>query len=109
MLEYKLKAVDGSFEEEDLNGGNISISLNPARNMVSVIPLIFPGQAAMISIASPIKELGFDSKKNIVEKSFLYIGLCFDHRVINGSYAMKVLERIAEKIEKISFNTRSEG
>ena len=109
MLEYKLKAVDGSFEEEDLNGGNISISLNPARNMVSVIPLIFPGQAAMISVASPIKELGFDSKKNIVEKSFLYIGLCFDHRVINGSYAMKVLERIAEKIEKISFNTRSEG
>lgn len=103
MFDYKMKSVDNSFEAQDLKEGNISISYNPKKNIISVVPIVFPNQSAMVSVCSPSKELGFDENKNIIEKSYLYIGLAFDHRVINGSSAMEFLSRISEKIEKLDF------
>ena len=104
MLEYKLKALDTSFDEEDLVGGNLSISYNPAENLVSTMPILFPNQSVMISVCSPIKELCFDENSQMVQKSFLYIGLAFDHRVINGSEAMRFLSRICAKLTAMNFN-----
>lgn len=103
MFDFKMKSLDNSFLEQDLETGNISISYNPYKNIVTVVPVIFTNQSAMVSICSPVKELCFDENKNVVEKSFLYIGLAFDHRVINGSNAMLFLNRISEKIEKSDF------
>ena len=108
LFEYKMKAIDCSFLEEDLAGGNIAISLNPVPNMVCVAPIIFPNQGVMISVCSPIKELCFDDNKNIVEKSYLYICIAFDHRIINGSYAMEFLGKISQKLENIDFIIKKE-
>ncbi len=103
MFDYKMKSMDNSFEADDLAPGNISISYNPKKNIVSVVPIVFPNQSAMVSVCSPVKELSFDNDKNILEKSFLYLGLAFDHRVINGFCAMEFLSEISEKIENVDF------
>ena len=103
MFDFKMKSMDNSFKSEDLESGNISISYNPKKNIISVVPIVFPNQSAMVSVCSPAKELCFDENKNIIEKSFLYLGLAFDHRVINGSNAMEFLTKISEKIENVDF------
>ncbi len=108
MFDFKMKSTDNSFEAEDLAPGNISISYNPKKNIISVVPIVFPNQCAMVSVCSPIKELSFDADKNIIEKSFLYLGLAFDHRVINGSNAMEFLTKISEKIENVDFAINEE-
>lgn len=98
LLEYKMKAMDGSFEAEDLAGGNITISLNPGQNVISVIPVIVPGQTCMLSVGTPMKELKFDEDKNIIESSYLYLGFAYDHRMVNGSRIMEFAEAVAREL-----------
>ncbi len=100
LFAYKLKAVSGTFDLRDFEGGDFSISINPGKNIVSVIPVIAPGQFAMLSVGAPVKELVMDEHKQVIEKSFLYLGLAYDHRVINGQDASRFMDEIVERMER---------
>lgn len=109
MFEHKKKAILGSFHKEELTGGNFSITQNTEHNVVSVVPLILPGQVAMLSVGAPIKELAFDDEKEIVEKTYLYLGLAYDHRVINGFQAMRFMNRLTEIFQNEEIGTSVGG
>lgn len=101
LTEYKLNVLRGELKEEQLSGGSISISLNTENNIVTVIPVILPGQAVMLTVGAEMKELAFDKNNmdKIVERKYVNIGIAYDHRVINGFEAMEFLNRIREKLE----------
>ncbi|MDF2474005.1 MAG: catalytic domain of component of various dehydrogenase complexe [Anaerocolumna sp.] len=101
LTEHKLNVFRGELREEQLSGGTISISLNTENNIVTVIPVILPGQAIMLTVGAEIKELAFDKNNmdKIVERKYINIGIAYDHRIINGFEAMEFLKRIREKLE----------
>ncbi|WP_346836046.1 2-oxo acid dehydrogenase subunit E2 [Paenibacillus polymyxa] len=100
-FENKVKALRGTFSTEDLSGGTISISLNTNNDVVAVLPIILPGQTAMISVGAVMKELTFDieDKTRIIEKEYLNLGIAYDHRVVNGFNTMEFSDAIKRKLE----------
>ncbi|WP_187355118.1 2-oxo acid dehydrogenase subunit E2 [Paenibacillus tengchongensis] len=101
MAEYKYKALRGSFEGSDLTGGCITVSLNTNPDVISVLPIILPGQTGMISVGGVTKELALQDGE-IVERSCVHLGLAYDHRVINGFYAVGFLTRLKERLERFT-------
>jgi 2-oxoglutarate dehydrogenase E2 component (dihydrolipoamide succinyltransferase) len=101
LTEYKLNVFRGELKEEQLSGGTISISLNTENNIVTVIPVILPGQVVMLTVGAEMKELAFDKNNmgKIVERKYVNMGIAYDHRVVNGFEAMEFLNRIREKFE----------
>lgn len=106
LTEYKLNVFRGELKEEQLTGGTISISLNTENNIVTVIPVILPGQVVMLTVGAVMNELAFDKNNmdKIVERKYVNIGIAYDHRVINGFEAMEFLNRIREKLEAFDVN-----
>ncbi len=98
LYEYKLKAASGKYESEDFQGANLCISLNTIGNVIYSIPIIPPGQLAMISVGAPVEECVYENNK-VVTKHFLYVGLAYDHRVINGFAAMDFIKKIEGMIK----------
>ncbi|MEK5466399.1 2-oxo acid dehydrogenase subunit E2 [Paenibacillus sp. FSL R7-0210] len=103
MMEYKYKALRSSFAEADLMNGTITISLNTSADVVSVIPIILPGQTGMISVGAVMKELVL-KEGTVAERSYINLGLAYDHRVVNGFYAVEFLARLKSKIEHFEIN-----
>jgi 2-oxoglutarate dehydrogenase E2 component (dihydrolipoamide succinyltransferase) len=101
-----LNVFRGELKEEQLSGGTISISLNTENNIVTVIPVILPGQVVMLTVGAVMNELAFDKNNmdKIVERKYVNIGIAYDHRVINGFEAMEFLNRIREKLEAFDVN-----
>ncbi|WP_150273117.1 2-oxo acid dehydrogenase subunit E2 [Paenibacillus tepidiphilus] len=98
MAEYKYKALRGSFEGKDLADGCITVSLNTSPDVVSVLPIILPGQTGMLSVGGVMKELALKDGE-VSERSYLHLGLAYDHRVVNGFYAVAFLTRLKERLE----------
>ncbi|WP_379129621.1 2-oxo acid dehydrogenase subunit E2 [Paenibacillus sp. sgz500958] len=98
MAEYKFKALRNSFAETDLTDGNITVSLNTSPDVISVLPIILPGQIAMISVGAVMKELALQDGV-VIERRYVNLGLAYDHRVINGHYAVDFMTRVKHKLE----------
>lgn len=99
LMEFRMKAMRGAFKEEELNGGNISISLNMDADTVLVLPIILPGQTCMISLAAMQEEVYLDAHQTVATRSYVHLGLAYDHRVINGRDAAQFLGAIKAVME----------
>jgi len=106
LMEYKYKAIRNSFAEEDLLAGNITVSLNTSKDVVGVVPIILPGQIGMISVGAVMKELVLQHGE-IAEKSYINLGLAYDHRVVNGFYAVEFATRLKSLIETFAVNIQN--
>lgn len=102
LFEFRYKAMRNEFEAEDLMGGVISISLNTNTDILSVIPIITPGQVAMISAGSVLNELVLEDGA-VVQSQYILLGLAYDHRVVNGAYAAEFAAAIKDKLENCDF------
>lgn len=100
------KAMDDSFQGDDLAGAHMSVSLNVAPDVVVSVPMIPPGQSAMLSIAGVLDELYLAEGNQVKTRRYTNLGLAYDHRVINGAYALEFLQamkRQAQSPETISW------
>lgn len=107
MLEYKMCAARGEFSAEQLAVSSISIALNNESSVVFVDPVIMPNQIAIISLCGKQEELCLEEDGSIKKHCFLYVGIAYDHRVVNGSQAMDFmseLKRFIEDFDKEIFN-----
>lgn len=102
LIDFRLKAMRGQFTEEELNQGNISISINMDQDSLVTIPIILPSQTCMLSLGGIQEELYLDTEQNIKTRSYINLGLAYDHRVINGREAAQFLTKIKTKLEQPS-------
>ena len=104
LLDYRFKAMDGSFSSEDVGGGAISISVNNyTDNVVTALPLVFPDQVAILSVGSVLKELAQDDDGNIIEQQYVNIGISYDHRALSGMRVAEFADRLARYVEAGDF------
>ncbi|QLE49253.1 hypothetical protein FD724_14870 [Nostoc sp. C057] len=102
LMDFRLKAMRGQFNEEELNQGNISLSINMDKDSLVTIPIILPSQSCMLSLGGIQEEVYLDSEQNVNNRSYINLGLAYDHRVINGREAAQFLTKIKTKIEQPS-------
>ena len=103
MMIFRMKALRNNFSFSELSNSNITISLNVDEDTVLVKPIIFPGQICMLSVGSVLKEAASLDNDKINFNQYLYLGLAYDHRVVNGYEANSFLTDFKKKLENPDF------
>jgi len=95
LASFRLRAVRGTFMEEELAGPNIVISWNYDINVAMVKAIIPPGLACVMSVGGPRQEVFLSESGQPLEKTVVNLGLTHDHRVVNGREAAGFLQAVA--------------
>lgn len=104
MMIFRMKALRNNFNLAELTNSNITISLNVDEDTVFVKPIIFPGQACMLSVGAVLKEVKNIENGKVNFNYFLYLGLSYDHRIINGYEANSFLSELKNLVENPKLN-----
>lgn len=98
IREYAEKAQSGKLAIEDLTGGTFSITNGGTYGSLLSTPIINPPQTAILGMHKimdrPVVENG-----EIVIRPMMYLALSYDHRMIDGSEAVRFLVTIKELLE----------
>jgi 2-oxoglutarate dehydrogenase E2 component (dihydrolipoamide succinyltransferase) len=87
LMKYRVAAASGSFKEADLSGANFVITLHTEGEVVLAIPFVFPGTTCALAVASPGEST--------------YVGLAYDHRLINGREVALFLAELRRRMEAL--------
>ncbi|WP_214322211.1 2-oxo acid dehydrogenase subunit E2 [Nonomuraea sediminis] len=87
LMRYRVKAARGGFEDAELSGANITLTLHTEQDVVLAIPFVFPGQACALALPAPRPDGTAD------------VGLAYDHRLINGRDAALFLGALKIEVE----------
>ena len=109
MMEFRVKARRASFRASELTGANIMVALHNADGLVLATPIVFPGQTCVVSLGGTQEELVLGEDGRPVVRRYVYLGLVYDHRVVNGRDAMAFLESVRQCLESPDSVLRADG
>ena len=90
LMDFRRKALRGSFSGRELSGARITLSVNISDGVVFVSPLVMWPQLCMVSVGGVQGSSG---------GRFVYVGLAYDHRVVNGRDAVLFLQFLKGVVE----------
>jgi len=99
LMDYRVKALHGGFREQDLADANIMVALHNGSGVVLATPIVFPGQACVVSLGDTQEQLALDGCGQIITRRYVYVGLIYDHRLVNGRDAMLFLQELTRVLE----------
>ncbi|MFA5992284.1 MAG: 2-oxo acid dehydrogenase subunit E2 [Candidatus Pacearchaeota archaeon] len=102
LSDFKRKIMDLIKKEikiEDLQGGTFTISDLSSRGVFLFNPVINIKQSAILGICSPIETISRDDSGKLFLDKKLNLILAFDHRVIDGKYALDFLNELKLALE----------
>ena len=86
---FQKKAIRHKLTVDDLTGGTITTTSMIGTGVDQVLPIIFPGQSAIVAIGD---------RWSVGPEGFYSITIAFDHRVLNGIEAGDFLSALAKQI-----------
>jgi 2-oxoglutarate dehydrogenase E2 component (dihydrolipoamide succinyltransferase) len=92
------KVKSGTLAIEDLRGGTFTITNGGVYGSLMSTPILNPPQVAILGMHA-IKERAVVVNGEIVIRPMMYVALSYDHRVVDGSVAVRFLVRIKELVE----------
>jgi len=95
---FAAKAKDGSLTLEDIKGGTFSITNGGVFGSLMSTPILNPPQVGILGLHA-IKERPIGINGQIVLRPMMYTALTYDHRIVDGSEAVRFLVRVKELIE----------
>jgi 2-oxoglutarate dehydrogenase E2 component (dihydrolipoamide succinyltransferase) len=95
---YGKKAKEGTLTVEEMTGGTFTISNGGVFGSLLSTPIINPPQSAVLGMHR-IEERPVVKDGQIVARPMMYLGLSYDHRIIDGREAVTFLVRVKEAIE----------
>jgi 2-oxoglutarate dehydrogenase E2 component (dihydrolipoamide succinyltransferase) len=98
VRDYAKKAKDGTLTLEDLRGGTFSITNGGVFGSLMSTPILNPPQVGILGLHA-IKERPVGVNGQIELRPMMYIALTYDHRIVDGSEAVRFLVRIKELVE----------
>lgn len=93
------KAKDGTLSLNDLRGGSFTITNGGVFGSMMSTPILNPPQVGILGLHA-IKERPVGVDGQIVLRPMMYIALTYDHRIVDGSEAVRFLVKIKELIEE---------
>ncbi len=95
---FATKAKDGTLTLDDLRGGSFSITNGGVFGSLMSTPILNPPQVGILGLHA-IKERPVGINGQIVLRPMMYTALTYDHRIVDGSEAVRFLVRIKELVE----------
>ncbi|MEU9464809.1 2-oxo acid dehydrogenase subunit E2 [Streptomyces sp. NPDC048312] len=100
LMDFRMTAFRTDFTARQLDGGTITISLNPDPGVVLVQPIVLWPQLCMLSVGAVHPEVCIDADTGTpTEHRCITLGLAYDHRVINGRDAALFLTHVKEMLQ----------
>lgn len=98
IKELALKAKDGKLTIPELTGGTFTITNGGVYGSLMSTPILNYPQVGILGMHT-IKERAIVVNGEIVARPMMYIALSYDHRVIDGSTAVRFLVKVKDLIE----------
>jgi len=98
LEELGRRARDNKLTLEDVQGGTFTITNPGVFGSIWSMPIILPGQAAMLATDAIVKRPVVRDDA-IAIRSIMHLGLSFDHRVFDGAVADRFLNHIKATLE----------
>jgi 2-oxoglutarate dehydrogenase E2 component (dihydrolipoamide succinyltransferase) len=95
---YAKKAEDGTLSLADLKGGTFTITNGGVFGSLLSTPILNPPQVGILGLHA-IKERPVAVNGQVVLRPMMYTALTYDHRIVDGSEAVRFLVRVKELIE----------
>jgi 2-oxoglutarate dehydrogenase E2 component (dihydrolipoamide succinyltransferase) len=101
LLELRRTAMTGSFRPADLAGATIVLALANEPEVVLSQPIVFPGTVCAVSLPGVQTETVIDANAGPRTRSYVDLGIAFDHRVVNGRDAVLFLRAVKAGLENL--------
>jgi 2-oxoglutarate dehydrogenase E2 component (dihydrolipoamide succinyltransferase) len=98
IRDFAKKAKDGTLTLEDLRGGTFSITNGGVFGSLMSTPILNPPQVGILGLHA-IQQRPVGVNGQIVLRPMMYTALTYDHRIVDGSEAVRFLVRIKELVE----------
>jgi 2-oxoglutarate dehydrogenase E2 component (dihydrolipoamide succinyltransferase) len=102
LMAFRVQALRDSFREEDLAGAHITLSLHNDPGITFAQPIVYPGQAAVVTLCGSERQVTLDAEGRPQWRDYATIGVCYDHRLVNGREAMLFLRAVKRSVEELS-------
>jgi pyruvate dehydrogenase E2 component (dihydrolipoamide acetyltransferase) len=94
---------------DELGGGTFTITNTGSRGALFDTPIINQPQVAILGLGAVVKRpmvvRGEDGGETIAIRSMVYLGLSYDHRVVDGADAARFLVTLKERLEQGAFES----
>ncbi len=102
-IEQKIRAFakaaeDGTLSLADLKGGTFTITNGGVFGSLLSTPIINPPQVGILGLHA-IKDRAVAIDGQVAVRPMMYVALTYDHRIVDGSEAVRFLVRVKELIE----------
>jgi 2-oxoglutarate dehydrogenase E2 component (dihydrolipoamide succinyltransferase) len=98
IRDFATRANDGTLTLEDLRGGTFSITNGGVFGSLLSTPILNPPQVGILGLHA-IKDRPTVVDGAVAIRPMMYIALTYDHRIVDGSEAVRFLVRIKELVE----------
>jgi 2-oxoglutarate dehydrogenase E2 component (dihydrolipoamide succinyltransferase) len=98
IRDFAKRATDGTLTLDDLRGGTFSITNGGVFGSLMSTPILNPPQVGILGLHA-IKDRPIAVQGQVVIRPMMYTALTYDHRIVDGSEAVRFLVRIKELIE----------
>lgn len=95
---YAVKAREGTIAVPDLQGGTFTITNGGVFGSLLSTPILNPPQSGILGMHAIQKRPVADDDQ-VVIRPMMYLALSYDHRIVDGSEAVRFLVRIKELVE----------
>jgi 2-oxoglutarate dehydrogenase E2 component (dihydrolipoamide succinyltransferase) len=98
IRDFAKRAEDGSLTLEELKGGTFTITNGGVFGSLLSTPILNPPQVGILGLHA-IKERPAAVNGQVVVRPMMYTALTYDHRIVDGSEAVRFLVRVKELVE----------
>lgn len=94
---------------DELAGGTFTLTNTGSRGALFDTPVVFLPQSAILGTGTVVKRPGLvtvDGKDAIAIRSYVYLALSYDHRIVDGADAARFLTTVKKRLEDASFEAQ---
>jgi len=97
---------NNKLKPDELAGGTFTLTNTGSRGALFDTPVVFLPQSAILGTGVVVKRPGLvtvDGKDAIAIRSYVYLALSYDHRIVDGADAARFLTTVKKRLEDASF------
>jgi len=98
IRDFVKRAEDGTLSLADLKGGTFTITNGGVFGSLLSTPILNPPQVGILGLHK-IQERPIALNGQVVVRPMMYVALTYDHRIVDGSEAVRFLVRVKELVE----------
>ncbi len=97
---------NNKLKPDELAGGTFTLTNTGSRGALFDTPVVFLPQSAILGTGVVVKRPGLvtvDGKDAIAIRSYVYLALSYDHRIVDGADAARFLSAVKKRLEDAAF------